>query len=137
MGFSLSMDKTIGVIFSNHHKQPDTPTLKLYGKEIKMEDKVKFLGVIFVSKLNWKAHINYTVDRCRQVLNVMRSLTEQKWGADKRSLLMIYRAYIRSKIDYACQAYDTASDTNKKELDNVQAAALRTVCGAMKRSIAS
>ena len=45
---------------------------------------------------------------------------------------MIYRALIRSKIDYACQAYDTASDTAKKELDKLQASALRLACGAMK-----
>ena len=72
------------------------------------QHQVKFLGVIFDRKLNWKAHIGYVVDRCKKVLNVMRSLTGQRWGADKRSLLMIYRALIRSKMDYACQAYDTA-----------------------------
>ena len=131
-GFTLSTEKTIGVIFSHHHKQPEIPALRLCGKEIKIEDQVKFLGVIFDRKLNWKAHINYIVDRCKKVLNMMRSLTGQKWGADKRSLLMIYRALIRSKIDYACQAYDTASDTAKNELDKLQAAALRIACGAMK-----
>ena len=51
--------------------------------------------------------------------------------------MIIYRALIRSKIDYACQAYDTASDTAKKELDKLQAAALRIACGAMKSTAIS
>ena len=131
-GFSLSTEKTIGVVFTRHYKQPETPALTLCGKDINIKNQVKFLGVIFDRKLNWKAHIGYVVDRCKKVLNVMRSLTGQRWGADKRSLLMIYRAHIRSKMDYACQAYDTASDHSKQELDKVQAAALRIACGAMK-----
>ena len=133
-GFTLSTEKTIGVTFKVSvitTKQPEIPALRLCGKEIKIEEQVKFLGVIFDRKLNWKAHINYIVDRCSKVLNIMRSLAGQRWGADKRSLLMIYRALIRSKIDYACQTYDTASDIAKKELD-IQAAALRIACGAMK-----
>ena len=131
-GFTLSTEKTIGVTFSHHHQQPEIPALRLCGKEIKIEEQVKFLGVIFDRKLTWKAHMNHIVDRCNKVINMMRSLTGQRWGADKRSLLMIYRALIWSKIDYACQAYDTASDTAKKELDKLQAAALRIACGAMK-----
>ena len=88
-GFTLSTEKTIGVTFSHHHKQPEIPALRLCGKEIKIEEQVKFLGVIFDRKLNWKAHINYIVDRCTKVMNMMRSLTGQRWGSDKRSLLLI------------------------------------------------
>ena len=78
-------------------------------------------------------HIKYTADKCKKILNLMRCLSGQGWGADKTTLLMIYRALIRSKIDYGCIAYNsTCAKQHKEKLDNIQSAALRICCGAMK-----
>jgi len=43
----------------------------------------------------------------------------------------VYKALIRSVIDYGCIAYDTASATTKARLDVIQAKAPRFCCGAM------
>ena len=85
-GFTLSTEKTIGVIFSHHHKQPETPALRICGKEIKIEDQVKFLGVIFDRRLNWGAHINYVVDRCKKVLNVDAEFDGTEMGSRQKEL---------------------------------------------------
>ena len=42
--------------------------------------------------------------------------------------MMIYRAIIRSAIDYGCMAYGTAAPSVLKRLGVVQAKALR-ICG--------
>jgi hypothetical protein len=50
------------------------------GKILKMEKKVKFLGMIFDCRMNWNEHVNYIVDKCKKRLNLMRSLTGSDWG---------------------------------------------------------
>ena len=130
-GFILSKEKTIAVIFTR--KRIDyIPALKLCDKTIEWKKEVKFLGVIFDSRLTWVAHMDYIVERCKKRLNFMRSVSGIAWGANKESLLIIYKALIRSVIDYGCSAYNTASDNVKAKLDKIQAQALRICCGAMK-----
>lgn len=45
---------------------------------------------------------------------------------------MIYRAMIRSRLDYGCLVYGSAARTNLAKLDVVQAKALRVCCGAVR-----
>jgi hypothetical protein len=132
-GFILSREKSIAVIFSR--KRPEdhpTPNLTLNGEPIEWKTEVKFLGTIFDSKFTWSSNINHIVTKCQKRLNLMRCLTGTTWGADKKCLLIIYKALIRPVIDYGCIAYNSASDNIKSRLDRVQAEALRLSCGAMR-----
>ena len=51
--------------------------------------------------------------------NILRVVSRQAWGADRTVLLRLYRALIRSKVDYGCQAYGSASNSNLKLLDPI------------------
>ena len=61
-------------------------------------------------------------------------VSRQAWGADRTVLLRLYRALVRSKIDYGCQAYGSASNTNLKLLDPIHHQALRIALGAFRTS---
>ena len=53
------------------------------------------------------------------------------WGCDKSTLLVLYRAYIRSCMEYGgCQAFDNAAPSVLQKLDVVQSSALRVCTGA-------
>ena len=88
--------------------------------------------MILDNHLTWNAHIKHVRDRCQSALNLMRCISGQNWGADKTSLLRIYRAFIRSKLDYGSMAYNSASESAKKQLDTIQASALKICCGAIR-----
>lgn len=45
---------------------------------------------------------------------------------------MLYTSLIRSKIDYGCQVYNSASKAQLRKLDTIQATALRIATGAYK-----
>ena len=47
------------------------------------------------------------------------------------SMRMLYRALIRSRLDYGCEAYDSACNSLKAKLDSVQCFALRLCVGAL------
>ena len=52
-----------------------------------------------------------TYTKCIKVLNCMILLTGTKWGTNSYTLRTLYFALIRSKIDYGCEVYNSASNT--------------------------
>jgi hypothetical protein len=76
-------------------------TLPLW-KQIPVVQETKFLGLIFDSKLNFKAHIKYLRDRGTKALNLLKVLAHTDWGADCATLLKLYQSHVRSKLDYGC-----------------------------------
>ena len=129
--FKISINKTTGVLFTNKRHVPDIK-IKVGDELIKMENKVKFLGIIFDRKLNWKPHVDYIVDKCKKRLNLMRAVSGYHWGASKKSLLAIYKALIRSILDYGDVAFSSASKSILNKLISIQSEALRLCCGASK-----
>ena len=69
--------------------------------------------------------------------DLMKSVAGNKWGASKIALLTIYRTLIRSRLDYGCEAYYTASKTQLARLDQIQFICLRIYCGALCGSATS
>ena len=51
-------------------------------------------------------------------------------GEGTETLLMLYRAIVRSKFDYGCIVYGTASNTNLRQLDSIHNSGLRLALGA-------
>ena len=81
------------------------PVRKLDGVEIPMVDQYKFLGVIFDRKLSFIHHINYLKAKCQKSLQLLRVVAHTDWGADKSTMLKLYRSLVRSKLDYGCFIY--------------------------------
>ena len=131
-GFRISTEKTVIVLFSKDSTLKNKlKPIYVEGKQIKVEKAVKFLGVYLDDRLTWKQHIDYIVKKCKARLNLMRSISGSSWGASKSSLMTIYRALIRSVMDYGAIAYDTATEAQKRRLDTIQYQALRIATGAM------
>ena len=134
-GFKISIAKTVGVLFTNKNQLPII-NIKIDQELIKMENKAKFLGMIFDKKLSWKPHIEYIIEKCKKRLNLMRAVSGYYWGASKKSLLAIYKALIRSILDYGDVAYSSASQSLLNKLCTIQTEALRLCCGAPKNTAA-
>ncbi|XP_067676368.1 uncharacterized protein [Haliotis asinina] len=130
-GFTISPEKTVGVVFKRKGcRVSHTPCLKLKGKEVKFEKSAKFLGVTFDQHLTWAKHIDNITQSCQKDLNAMRAVSGSSWGANSETLLTLYKSLIRSKIDYGCEAYHSASQSALSRLENIQYQALKLVTGA-------
>ena len=128
-GFTINTVKTIGIVFSNK-RTLHQPVLTINNSKINFQSTCVFLGVTFDTHLTWSAHIANLCNRASSVLNILRSICGQKCGVNKKTILAVYRALIRSVFDYACIAYDSASKSQLKLLDAVQYKALLLVTGA-------
>ena len=137
-GFKFSIDKTVCVRFhvANTQKwQPDyVPEFKLGSQTIKCEKEAKFLGLIFDRNLSFKSHIASLKRKCQKALNLLKVVSHQHWGADKKTVLILYRALVRSKLDYGSVVYGSARPSYLKTLEPIQNQALRLALGAFHTS---
>ena len=109
---------------------PETPIVKIGNTLLPVEESTKFLGLWWDSHLLFKKHISVLKTQCKEALNLIRVVAHLKWGGDRDTLLMLYRAIVHSKFDYGCIVYGTASNTNLRQLDSVHNSGLRLASGA-------
>ena len=132
-GFTISEEKTIAVNF-NRKRNHTEPNLTIGGRMLLVRPTAKFLGLTFDEKFTWAPHIRNLKLATTKKLQILRSVSHQKWGADRVTMLRLYRALIRSKLDYGCMIYGTAKDGLLGSLDPVHNAALRLCTGAFRSS---
>jgi hypothetical protein len=99
---------------------------------IKVSKEVKFLGLIFDKNLSFLAHIKYLRTSCQKGLNVLKVISHTDWGADRATLLRLYRSLVRSKLDYGCVVYGSARKNVLKALDPIHHQGLRICLGAFR-----
>lgn len=133
-GFNFSPSKTKVVRFTRKNNSPIPNTLKMKGSNLQVVQQYKYLGVIFDERLNWKQHIEHLKAGCMKRLNLLKSLSNFNWGAQEESILKVYRALIRSKLDYGCIIYSTANKNTLRSLNVIQNSAIRIAMGAFKSS---
>ncbi|XP_031359489.1 uncharacterized protein LOC116183031 [Photinus pyralis] len=111
-----------------------TPLLILNGQPIAYQNCIKYLGLIFDSQLSWIPHLNQLKKDCKQRLNLLKSLSNYEWGADKNTLKLLYKTLILSKIDYGSIIYGAANKNILKTIDAIHHAGLRFAIGAFRTS---
>ena len=116
------------------HRSCEDPELELNGQKIEFVKEKKFLGLIWDTKLNFNAHIQYLKQKCQNSLNIIKILSHTDWGSGKKILLRLYRALVRSKLDYGCIIYRNASEKSLKCLDVIHNQGIRLSLGAFKSS---
>ncbi|GBL73839.1 putative RNA-directed DNA polymerase from transposon BS [Araneus ventricosus] len=97
--FLFSPQKPVCIHFCRRRGLHPDPEFPLNGSHIPIMQETKFLGIVFDTKLTFRSHIKHLKTKCIQTLNIMKVLTNTSWGADKFSLMRIYRSLVRSKMD--------------------------------------
>ncbi|GFV82471.1 RNA-directed DNA polymerase from mobile element jockey [Trichonephila clavipes] len=133
-GFVFSTEKTVSVVFSRKRGVFPNPELFIGRSLIKVVNEVKFLGLIFDQSLRFHRHLKDLKIRSAKALNILKVLANTRWGADRTSLLRLYGALIRSKLDYGSVVYSSACKSLLKILDPVHHQALRLCLGAFHTS---
>ncbi|XP_023212009.1 uncharacterized protein LOC111614875 [Centruroides sculpturatus] len=133
-GFSFNTEKTSCTHFCRRCGLHLDPEIYLNGVKILMVNEAKFLGVLFDHKLTFLPHLRNLKSRCLKSMNLLKVLCCSSWGADKCSMLRIYRALVRSKLDYGCIVYGSARESTLRMLDPIHHQALRLCTGAFRTS---
>ena len=98
-GFKFSTSKTVCMHFCNQRKHL---CILLNKNPIEVLTEAKFLGIIFYRTLFYGSHVGYLKTNCLKAVDILKVVGHTDWGADQKTLLCLYRALVRSKLDYGC-----------------------------------
>ena len=134
-GLQISPPKSKTMVFSRKNRVPDPlKLLSINGQNIPIVPTHKYLGMTLDSKLSFGSHIDDIRSRCLRRLNILRCISGQNWGADRKTLLNLYTSLIRSILEYNAFLFDNISETRKASLEAVQNEAVRIITGAFRTS---
>lgn len=129
-GLFINSAKTKSMLFC-YPNSSRLPNIILDNSPIQQVFEYKTLGMIFDHKLSWRQHINDISLKCGKILNILKYLTRVSWGGDPKTLLLLYKGLIRSRIDYGSFLLNFLPNNLNTKLDKIQFAALRICLGAM------
>ncbi len=133
-GFKFSPTKCTGVHFCRIYHLHSDPILYLGGNQLPFTDSARFLGLTFDKSLTWRSHIRTLQTRCVSPLNLLRIRSDTSWGADRITLLRLYRALIRSALDYGSEVYGSAAPSTLRPINSIHHAGIRLSTGAYRTS---
>ena len=84
--------------------------LTLYGESLKIFPQVKFVGIIFDSKLTFQKQFEDVLKRCNYMYHRLRLLANKKWRPSPATLIQIYKQCVRPIFEYGSLLTITTSD---------------------------
>lgn len=133
-GFRFSTEKTVWMVFHRTRLIAEPIQFMLDGAILKEVTEKKFLGLWHDRLLRWDRHVVNLKASCNRALNILKIISANSRETDSKTLLGIYKALVRSKLDYGCQVYGTAPKTYLEPLDPVHHKGLRLCLGAYRSS---
>ena len=101
----------------------------MQNQQIKEVDSHKHLGLYFSNDGTWHHQIQYIKDKAWTRINTMRKL---KFKLDRKSLEIIYTAFIRPILEYGDVVWDNCAQYEKDELEKIQHEAARIAIGTTR-----
>ena len=90
------------------------------GHEVKEQEVLEILGFLVDNKGNWSNFAEATASAARQRLGALRRLAPL---LDDDCINMVYKTFVRSKIEYGSLVYWGAADGHLRDLDAIQPSA--------------
>jgi Reverse transcriptase (RNA-dependent DNA polymerase) len=137
MGLEADPDKTEIMFFhprpSAHlGTRPDTATIALHdGKTlaVPISSSIRYLGVFFTPKLDWKLHVSTMANRTRSTVKALGVLGSSVRGISLMSWHKLFHALLMPVLTYGCTVWFT--DTNQKSLLQILTVAQNEACRKM------
>ena len=101
--------------------------IKMDDVKLKAEKIVKFLGVIFDHKLTFEEHIKDKINNTRQITSNFYSLKSKKYRIPERTMINLYKIFIRPNFEYGNIALITADNKYIYKWEQVQMNILRSI----------
>ena len=120
------------VIFSRKRKLINHPTLYFNGASVASAPFQKHLGLFLDEKLTFGHHLNDKISKANKGVGLIKRLY---FYLPRKSLLNIYKSFIRPHLDYGDVIYDQPSnDSFCKIIESVQYKAALAITGTIKGS---
>ena len=85
--------------------------------------------------LTWNKHIIELKSSLINKMNIIKAISRASWGADRETMLMLYKNMIRPKLSYGCELYADTAHSNMKKIIAEQNKCIKIATGAVLSDI--
>jgi hypothetical protein len=95
------------VILMTRRKRKERKDLEIYlnNKPLSQVHSLKYLGIIFDSKLTFREHINYMAEKCTKLISALSKWAKLNWGLKHAALKTIYTGRILPLLLYGAPVW--------------------------------
>ena len=129
----LNPSKTQVGLFTNSNNTKEI-TLNLGRVPLTVSNEIKFLGLTFDRKLTWRHHIDNVRHRMWLRINAIKAISGRNLGMQSKTLIHLYKMWIRPIALYGAPAYYSAARTHIKNIQVIQNSALRIALRSTRRT---
>ena len=129
----LNPSKTQVGLFTNSNT-PKEITLNLGRVPLTVSNEIKFLGLTFDRKLTWRHHIDNVRHRMWLRINAIKAISGRNLGMQSKTLIHLYKMWIRPIALYGAPAYYNAAKTHINKIQVIQNSALRVALRKTRRT---
>ena len=123
----IATNKCSYLIFTQNTRVKPELNLLLHGEAIPCVTQMKFLGLTFDNRLNFKPQVNEIRKKCKDRLNIIKILSGRHWNLKPSVLGGIYKSLIGSVIDYSFMCLHLISESDLSKLQAIQNNAIRSI----------
>ena len=129
----LNPSKTQVGLFTNSNT-PKEITINLGRIPLTVSNEIKFLGLTFDRKLTWRHHIDNVRHRMWLRINAIKAISGRNLGMQSKTLIHLYKMWIRPIALYGAPAYFSAAKTHINKIQVIQNSALRVALRRTRRT---
>ena len=104
--------QAIEICFSHKRENKNYPSLMFNDTKVQLATNQKHLGLILDSRLDFNEHIDYKINKCNKIIGILKRLS---LTLSRKSLLTIYKSFVRPILDYTEIIYDKSFNESFKE----------------------
>jgi len=125
---TLNIDKSCTINMGTRQKlkaaKNANTSISINNTELKMVDKLKYLGVTIDNTLSWEQHID---NLCTKISPKVELLRRIKYKLGKSQLIDIYNSIVQPHIDYCITVWGYAADVHLNKIQRIQNRAARII----------
>ncbi|GBN21478.1 RNA-directed DNA polymerase from mobile element jockey [Araneus ventricosus] len=127
---AINTDKTRSVMFRKGHPRNILQSLTFFEEQLSWDKEVKYLGLILDSKLTFRSHIKYNIDKFWTKVHVIIPLIGRKSPLFLNNKVLLFKQILRPILTYASQIWGLATKTHLKKVQIMQNKILRIIPNA-------
>ena len=104
---------TITIIFNFSKANQFTTDIKLKNESLEVVKETKLLGVCITSDLKWNRNTDYLVKDANRRMRIL--LQASKFSRNLQDLLVIYKCFIRSKLEQSASVWHSSLSKNNED----------------------
>ena len=124
---NFNAKKTISITFTTRKLDHIVP-LYLNNTRIVEKTSHKHLGCTLQSTGKWTMHVDDILNKCKTKVNMLRGL---KYKLDRKTLEVLYTAYIRPVLEYASPVWTNCTQDQKNRIEEIQRESMRAITGGI------